>query len=65
MRRVPPLDIALTAVLVACKAEETYKKIRQILAAAFVILHPEFRGSEIDIKVAGGRARCAHPLLPV
>lgn len=51
MKSVPPLDIALTSVLVASKAEETYKKIRQILAAAFLILNPEFKGSEVDIKV--------------
>jgi len=52
MKRFPPLDIALTCVLVACKAEETYKKIRQILSAAFVILNPQFKGSEVDVKVA-------------
>lgn len=51
MKDFPPLDIALTSVLVASKAEETYKKIRQILAAAFLILNPEFKGSEVDIKV--------------
>lgn len=51
MKKYPPLDIALTSVLVACKAEETYKKIRQILVAAFLILNPSYQGTEVDIKV--------------
>jgi len=45
------MDIALTCVLVASKAEETYKKIRQILAVAFLILNPTFHGDEVDVKV--------------
>lgn len=51
MAKYPPLDIALTAVIVASKAEETFKKIRQILTAAFLILNPQFKGTEIDVKV--------------
>lgn len=35
----------------ASKAEETYKKIRQILAAAFLVLNPEFTGSDLDVKI--------------
>lgn len=50
MSRYPPLDIALTSVFVGSKAEETYKKIREILAAAFLILNPDFQGAEVDIK---------------
>lgn len=45
-------DIALTAILVASKAEETYKKIRQILAAAFLVLNPSFAGTDLDVKVS-------------
>jgi len=52
MNRYPPLDIALTSVFVGSKAEETYKKIREILAAAFLILNPDYQGAEVDIKVS-------------
>lgn len=45
------MDIALTCLLVACKAEETYKKIRQILSAAFLTLNPQFKGDELDVKI--------------
>lgn len=45
------MDIALTAILVACKAEETYKRIRQILASAYMVLNPTFTGSEVDVKI--------------
>lgn len=51
MKVYPPLDIALTAVFVACKAEETVRKIREILAAAFIILNPGFRGAEVEIRI--------------
>lgn len=37
--------------LVASKAEETYKKIRQILAAAFKILNPDFAGTDDEVKI--------------
>lgn len=51
MKKYPPLDIAFTSVLVACKAEETYIKIRQILIAAFQILNPSMSVDEVDAKV--------------
>lgn len=41
----------------ASKAEETYKKIRQILAAAFLVLNPSFAGSDVDVKVSPRRPR--------
>lgn len=47
----PPMDIALTALLVASKAEETYKKIRAILSAAFLELNPSFSGTDVDVNV--------------
>ena len=51
MNEYPHMDIALTALLVASKAEETYKKIRQILAAAFLTLNPTFSGTDLDVKI--------------
>lgn len=33
------------------KAEETYKKIRQILSAAFLILNPDFQGDDEQVKI--------------
>jgi hypothetical protein len=51
MNKYPPLDIAFTSVLVACKAEETYIKIRQILIAVFQILNPSMSVDEVDAKV--------------
>lgn len=36
----PPMDIALTALLVACKAEGTYCRIHHLLSAAYLTLHP-------------------------
>ena len=50
-QRYPPMDIALTALLVASKAEETFKKIRAILSAAFIELNPSFAGSDVDVNV--------------
>lgn len=47
----PPMDIALTALLVASKGEETGKKIRHLLAAAFLTLHPTFTGTTVDVKI--------------
>lgn len=47
MHAFPFMDIALTAVLVASKAEETYKKIRHILQAALQILSPELQEVEV------------------
>lgn len=46
------MDIALTALLVASKAEETFKKIRAILSAAFIELNPSFAGSDVDVNVS-------------
>jgi hypothetical protein len=40
----PPMDIALTTLLVASKAEETFQRIRQILVAAYRTLHPQAEG---------------------
>lgn len=45
----PPMDMALTVILVASKAEETYKKIRHILTAAYLLLNPSFLGGEVRI----------------
>lgn len=64
MKQFPHLDIALTCVLTACKAEETYKKIKQILAAAFVILNPNFKGNDVDIKVYMIWATDKHNIFP-
>lgn len=44
-----PSDIALTAILLAAKTEETYKRIREILQAALVVSNPEFEGKQVDI----------------
>lgn len=45
-----PTDIALTAILVAAKAEETYRRIRDILTAAFLLDHPEWpEGQPVEI----------------
>ena len=44
-----PSDIALTAILLAAKTEETYKRIREILQAALVVSNPEFEGKPVDI----------------
>lgn len=35
----------------ASKAEETYKRIRQILSAAFLLLHPDFTGDETEVRI--------------
>lgn len=48
MKRYPPMDMALTALLVASKAEETYKKIRQILTAAVTLLNPSAQVDQVD-----------------
>lgn len=37
-----PTDIALTSVLLACKTQETYKRIKDILSAAFLVANPDF-----------------------
>lgn len=49
MGEYPAMDLALTAVLVASKAEETYKKIQGILEAAMQILSPEIPSEDIDV----------------
>lgn len=36
----------------ASKAEETYKRIRQILSAAFLLLHPDYSGDESEVRIA-------------
>lgn len=43
-----PNDIALTAIFLACKIEETFKKIKDILEAAFRVSNPQHMG-EVEI----------------
>lgn len=50
---VAPMDIALTCLLVAAKAEETYLRIRQILAGAFLVLNPDWQQQQQQ----GGQTR--------
>lgn len=45
----PAMDVALTALLVACKAEETYKRIHAILEAAMQIHAPHLRPADIHV----------------
>ncbi|PJF18095.1 hypothetical protein PSACC_02093 [Paramicrosporidium saccamoebae] len=40
----PSMDIALTTLLVASKAEETFQRIQQILVAAYRTLNPQAEG---------------------
>lgn len=51
---VAPMDIALTCLLVAAKAEETYLRIRQILAGAFLVLNPDWQQQQ---QQQGGQTR--------
>lgn len=46
------MDIALTSVLVASKAEETYKKIHQVIDAAMQVLSPNLKTVEVDVLFA-------------
>jgi CTD kinase subunit beta len=45
-----PSDIALTAILLASKTQETYKRIREILQAALIESEPEFAGQAVEIR---------------
>lgn len=42
------MDIALTSVLIASKAEETYKKIHQVIEAAMQVLSPDLKTIEVN-----------------
>lgn len=44
-------DIGIVCILVASKSEGTHKRIRQILAMAFLILNPSFKGSDLDVEI--------------
>lgn len=52
MNDFPHMDIALTSVLVASKAEETYKKIHQVIEAAMQVLTPDLKSIEVGVFIA-------------
>ena len=41
----------MTAIILGSKAEETFKKIKSVLVAAFLVMNPGFKGREEDIFV--------------
>lgn len=51
--RYPPKDLALTALFLAAKAEETHKKLVPFLQAAFIVLNPNWNGGNVeDVRIS-------------